>query len=153
MDENAFLIEVYKESGSQVRNNATIRNTFLSFYVIALAAFVGLLAQKESEADKLLWILPVFFSVVGLLSVLILRGYTRRALNRQRLITWGLLSPHVLEAIDLRPQIDNRRIWLQIAAQSWYNRLEIFFLIVYLVPLGFSIGFSIYGDPFGLTEN
>ena len=53
MDEHNFLIEVYRESGHQARNHATIRNTFLSFYVVAVAAFAGLLAQREGQVDRL----------------------------------------------------------------------------------------------------
>ena len=149
MDEEKLLIEVYRESGEEARNNDTTRNTFLSFYVIALAAFVGLLAQRVILVDKLVWLLPAFFSLVGILNIVVLCKYTRRALHRQELITWGILSPHILRHLDIRAHTDSRRLgdW------RWWcdHRIEVFFAVVYIIPLIFSLVFSFVGDPFGLT--
>jgi len=40
-----FLLEVYRESGSQIRNIVIV--PFLGFYVVALAAFLGLFGSRE----------------------------------------------------------------------------------------------------------
>jgi hypothetical protein len=82
-----FLVEIYKESGEQVRNINTLRNTYLSFFSVGVAGFMGLLAGDGKPVASTIWYVIAVFSFVGVGLILITVGYIHRALNRQRLIT------------------------------------------------------------------
>ena len=148
MDEHRFLIQVYRESGDQVRNISTLRNTFLSFYVVALAAFIGLLAQRSDSVQNSVWAVPLFLSAAGFVSIFLLWPYTHTSLRRQELITRRLLPAGDEIADDPRPTL-----WRALMSRRglWNLRIEFLLLAIYGVTIVSSSMFWICGDPFGLT--
>jgi len=154
MDEQrfSFLLEVYRESGSQVRNIVIVRNTFLGFYVVALAAFLGLLGQgKVEEVSKLMWLFPAFISLVGLFSIIFTWKFIHVALRRQGLIAKEVFPDADLRQLNLgvRPDYKN---FLQAFWGTWWGwqnlQLDLLLVVVYLVPLVACILFSIFGVGF-----
>ena len=96
--QDQFLFEIYRESGLQVANNNLARNTFLSFYMVALAAFIGLLAQSKPVPVDSTWIwwFPLGLSTLGALFVGSTTLYIQRALDRQRAISHRFVSTQIL---------------------------------------------------------
>ena len=153
MSEETFLTEVYRESGDQVRSVATMRNTFLSFYVIALAAFVALLAQRDDQVDKLIWAVPAVLSLAGVVSVWATWQFIQRALRRQELIAERLLPADVVNELNLVARPDYQSLREALTSGGFPNvRVEILLFVFYVAPLVTSIVFSVEGDPFGLTS-
>lgn len=152
---------VYMESGQQLRNNASTRNTLASFIVVGLGAFFGLVAQHDGGLNdglnKEIWYLPAFLGLLGAANVLALWPYTRVALQRQRQITTLLLARDIRNQVVglTAPLVDGRPRWKQaIDPHVWWDRrLELFFLYVVYVPICLaSVEFSLWGDPFGLAK-
>ena len=154
MEEDRFLIQVYRESGDQVRNISTLRNTFLSFYVIALAAFLGLLAQRSIPVGKFVWLFPFFVSTAGFVSIWLLWRYTHTALRRQELSAQRILrsNPALVTVLDLIPRPNHASLWGEFRTRPGNVRIDLFFLVVYAVVGISSVVFLVWGDPFGLTR-
>jgi len=154
MDEQRFnfLLELYRESGAQIRNIVIVRNTFLGFYVVALAAFLGLLAQGNANGSNLVWLFPAFISLVGLLSITFTWRFIHMSLRRQGLIAKEVLPGPDAARLDLgvRPEFKG---FVQAFWGTWWGwrnlKLDLLLVFVYGVPLGFCIFFSIFGGPFG----
>ena len=154
MAEETFLAEVYRESGDQVRSISTMRNTFLSFYVIAMAAFIALLAQRDDQADKLIWAVPTVISLAGVVYVWATWKFIQSALRRQELIAKRLLHADVVNELNLiaRPDYQTLSEALTTSGGPSNLRLEMILFAFYAAPLVTSIVFIVTGDPFGLTN-
>lgn len=154
---HAMLFEIYRESGEQVRNLNTMRNTFLSFYVVSLAAFIALLAQSPEVAEeeafsRSIWLLPAFLSLVGGGSVVVTWQYIQRALARQKAIVLGVLSEEDGQALRFTPG-ESRQLEERLLDYNWWlnRRLDWFAVGVYAFSLAFTLYWSVAGDPFNLA--
>lgn len=153
-----MLFEVYRESGEQVRNLNTMRNIFLSFYAVALAAFFAILAQSPEVAageegfSRSIWALPAFLSLAGGLNVAVTWQFVQRALARQRDIVLGVLSEEDRQALGFTPS-DSRPLEERLLDYQWWwdRRLDWFSLLVYVSALAFTAYWSLAGDPFGFA--
>ncbi len=154
MNDNRFLMEVYRESGEYARNVTIIRNTFLSLYVVALAAFIGLLAQGERPVDSRVWSFPAAISLFGLMSIPVLWRYVHAALLRQDRAANLVLknTPQIVKYLNLEIRKDYGTFW-QALRNEWRGNLQIeaLHMGLYGASLLASIAFSSWRDPFGLT--
>ena len=143
------MMDIYRESGEQVRNINQIRASYRGFVILGLAIFVALLAQNPG-VDKDIWILGGFFGEVGMALTWITIPNLNAALRRQwvALEMAGISDPDIRtlkiegdEATGLRSLV--RLIW------NW--RLHLFDYGVYGAIAVASVSFAAWGDPAGLA--
>ena len=93
-EDREVLLAVYREAGEQIRTNNILRNTFLSFFIVALAEFIGLLARSsDPKPTELLWLVPALVSLVCLVSIWVTSKYIFTSLFRQDVIVKEILDP------------------------------------------------------------
>ncbi|MDA0797294.1 MAG: hypothetical protein O2826_01915 [Chloroflexi bacterium] len=101
------LESVYSESGAQVQSNNRTLHSYLGFYVIAVAAFLGLAAGETSPSGT--EIALAVLSLWGVVLTVSLSIYTHRALHRQRRLTRMLFTDEEIEAAGMAR--DARATW------------------------------------------
>lgn len=144
------MMDIYKESGEQVRNINQIRASYRGFVLLGLAVFVGLLAGNPG-VDKDIWILIGFFGEVGMGLTWVTISNINNALSRQltALKMAGVSEPD-MRALKLEDEEVTGIRWLVRLGWSW--RLHLFDYGVYGAIFVASVAFTVWGDPAGLAR-
>jgi len=144
--EEKFLLEAYVEAGTQVRNTNTIRNTYLGFFMVAIAAFLGLLSRQEQAVDKTIWFVFSTFAFVGAAVFGFTLQYIKRSLDRQRKIAEYLLPcEKTRKALGFKTPD-------YVCNKVWGTRLDWGPILAFLAATGFGVYCALYGDPFRLVD-
>jgi len=138
-----FHREVYRESGDQIRNINNVRNTYRAVAVVGIAAIISLQAQIQVKPIAIYSGIIVILGI-GLVFTLISIPYIRKAINRQRDITWTVMSDWWITKLQIGPPIPLP--WFFRAQRSlWDRRLDAFDLIMYIGGIIAALVFAIAG--------
>lgn len=151
VNEQEFLQHLYRESGDQVRNMNALKNTYLSMFVVGIAAFIAVLSPSSgsSQLDKDIWWIVVAFAVIGVVGIAITWDYTQRSLSRQRCITQMILSPEIFQSFRFQ-ELDTRPVLRRLLTFRWWlsHRLDLWPFLIYTLVGGFAFSLALRGGHF-----
>ena len=147
-DQRQFIKDVYGETGQQLRNNNLVRGTVLTFYLVMVGGFVGVIARADDSLSRMVWLFPLLLSAWALVFNISIAFYQRQAVLRQRAIAFAFVSDRNVQVqLEMERAVPFTGLALFVATY----RQELLFGSVFLPAVIVGCWWMIWGDWFGIA--